>query len=583
MDERSLLREDAAAIYIGNLNTVDADITLPLKGKSGSVIEWCSSRPYVVSENGKVIRPHAGTGNREVTLTARLSREGKSYERSFEITVLARERDWAAARLLPVEAYDSYLPGAVIAERDDGGFAALPVQWGTEYRVAGRPPLDKQPELVPEAVVRLGGTQPEQPLVKRKLEPFPYDRVRVEGGIFAENKNRMLAFLLTVNDDSMLYNFRAAAGLDTEGAEPPAGWDAPECQLRGHTTGHYLSALALAVCCGENEAAYRNKIRRMVSGLSQCQKAMGESGRFREGFLSGYSEDQFDLLEQFVTYPSIWAPYYTLHKIMAGLLDCYEYAGENEALSVAEKLGLWVFDRLSACGENKRRRMWSMYIAGEYGGMNEAMARLYRISPKPEYLRAARYFDNDLLFYPMERNTDTLPGLHGNQHIPQMVGAVEMYGRTLERRYYDAAYNFWRIAASGHAYSIGGVGEGEMFRDAQKIAANLTDKTAESCASYNMLKLTARLFDYTADPAMADYYERNLYNHIAATHDQSGPTGGSTYFMPLNPGGKREFDTDGNSCCHGTGLESPLKYQEMIYRRSGDVLYVSLFIASALD
>jgi len=224
-----------------------------------------------------------------------------------------------------------------------------------------------------------------------------------------------------------------------------------------------------------------------------------------------------------------------------------------------------------------------MYIAGEYGGMNEALARLYRLSPKPEYLQAVRFFDNDLLFYPMERNIDILPGIHGNQHIPQMVGALEMYAQTAETRYYNAALNFWNITVQSHIYSIGGVGEGEMFREPNRAAAFLTDQTAESCASYNMLKLTSRLFNYTADSSMADYYERALYNHIAASHDQSGPTGGSTYFMPLSPGGRKGYDTDENTCCHGTGLESHLKYQEMIYRHTDDSLYINLFTASALD
>ncbi|MDR2569311.1 MAG: glycoside hydrolase family 127 protein [Oscillospiraceae bacterium] len=648
MDISSILRSDAAAIYIGNLSTVDADLILPDKGKSGSAITWVSDYPYTVGNDGKVIRPHAGTGDREVILTAHLSYGDETLEKKFTLTVLARELNWTATRLLPTEITvkaselkDLHLPGVVIAEKDIGGFTALAVQWnalpkidsptydtpdipgmsdspGTQntpdtshiYRITGTPPLEKQPELVPEAIITVTNEDiPKQALPKIMTEPFPYSKVQISGSdsIFAQNKRRMLDFLLSVNDDSMLYNFRVAAGLDTKNAPPMTGWDAPECLLKGHTTGHYLSALAFAVCggeavsckqaisckqditrdeavsCREKKKPYKDKIRYMIAELSKCQDTMEKSGQFKKGFLSGYPEDQFDLLEQYVTYPSIWAPYYTLHKIIAGLLDCYEFAGETEALTIVKKLGLWMYDRLESCGEEKRGKMWSMYIAGEYGGMNEAMARLYKLSPKPEYLQTARFFDNTLLFWPMEQGLNTLPGMHGNQHIPQMVGAVEMYARTAERRYYDAAKNFWKFAVSEHAYSIGGVGEGEMFREPGRIAANLTDKTAESCASYNMLKLTAKLYCYTADSAMVDYYERTLYNHIAASHDQSGPVGGTTYFMPLSPGGKREFDTDGNTCCHGTGLENHLKYQEMIYHQNADTLYINLFIPSVLN
>jgi len=594
MDNLSILREDAKAIYIGNLNTVEADLKLPKEGKNGSSITWSSSQPYVVNPEGKVIRPHPGTGNRSLVITAHLSHEGQSLDVPFPLTVLARELPWKATKLLPTEiniALDDigklHLPGAVVAIKDTGGYSTLPVTWslptintpGT-YKLTGV--LENSSNLVPEAVVNVH-TNNDTPLPTPKLTPFPYKDVDINGGIFAENKQRMLDWLLTVNDDTMLYNFRDAAGLDTKSAATMTGWDAPECLLKGHTTGHYLSSLALASCSSVNEDAYKAKLMYMISGLAKCQQTMDASGKFKPGFLSGYSEDQFDLLQEYVTYPSIWAPYYTLHKIFAGLLDAYELAGINEALEIAEKLGLWVYNRLKACTPDTRRKMWAMYIAGEYGGMNEVMARLYRISPMPEYLEAARFFDNDLLFYPMEKNTNTLPGMHGNQHVPQIVGAVEMYEQSQEKHYYDTAANFWDIVTNRHIYSIGGLGEGEMFRDEYKIASFLTEKTAESCASYNMLKLTSRLFNYTACSKMADYFERTLYNHIAASHDQSGPVGGSSYFMPLLPGGKKGFDSMHNTCCHGTGLESHLRYQEMVYTYENDTLYVNLFVPSTLN
>ncbi|MCL2405859.1 MAG: glycoside hydrolase family 127 protein, partial [Defluviitaleaceae bacterium] len=537
MNALAMLKQDANAIYIGNLNTVEADLKLPSKGKNGSDIVWVSTHPYVVNASGKVTRPHAGTGNRNLTLTAHLSYEGKTLEVPFHLTVLARELSWTATKLLPTQVsveldkiHQLVIPGAVVAEKDTGGYSSIAVKWpplpiinttGT-YRITGTPPVKGKPDLVPEAIIHVQSSQDSGLLPKPKLNPFPLQDVTINAGIFASNKRRMLEWLQTVNDDTMLYNFRDAAGIDTKSAPPMTGWDAPECLLKGHTTGHYLSALSLAVCSGENEELFRDKLCYMVSGLAECQKVMGETGRFKEGFLSGYAEDQFDLLQEYVPYPSIWAPYYTLHKIFAGLLDAYELAGIQQALQIAEKLGLWVYNRLAACDPEMRRKMWAMYIAGEYGGMNEIMARLHRLSHKPEYLTAARFFDNDLLFYPMQKNINTLPGIHGNQHVPQMVGAVEMYEQSLEKRYYDTAANFWSIVTQSHTYSIGGLGEGEMFKDANKLAAHLSDKTAESCASYNMLKLTARLYNYTVDSTMADYYERTLYNHILASHDQSG-------------------------------------------------------------
>ena len=70
----------------------------------------------------------------------------------------------------------------------------------------------------------------------------------------------------------------------------------------------------------------------MVDELGECQRAFQNIDGIREGFLSAYSEEQFDLLEEYTPYPKIWAPYYTLHKIIAGLLDCYLYIDKKEAL-----------------------------------------------------------------------------------------------------------------------------------------------------------------------------------------------------------------------------------------------------------
>ena len=332
----------------------------------------------------------------------------------------------------------------------------------------------------------------------------------------------------------------------------------------------------------------------MIEELGKCQDAMEASGKFNYGFLSGYSEEQFDKLEEFVPYPKIWAPYYTLHKIMAGLIDCYEL-GENErALEIVSKLGDWVYNRLSKLSKEHLNKMWGMYIAGEFGGMNEVMARLYTFTGKEIHLEAAKLFDNDKLFYPMACNVDTLGGVHGlntrrgmhaNQHAPQVLGALKTYEANKDPYYYDVAKNFWDMVVSSHIYNIGGTGSGEMFKPPNVIAKYITDKTAETCVTYNMLKLTRELFFYSPDAKYMDYYERAFYNHILASQDQSGPVGGSTYFMPLFPGLRKRFDTRGNTCCHGTGLENHIKYQESIYFQSNDssTLYVNLYIPSVLD
>lgn len=397
---------------------------------------------------------------------------------------------------------------------------------------------------------------------------------------FYDAQERMKKYLFSVEDDRMLYNFRRAAGLDTCEAVPLDGWEKWESQIKGHTTGHYMSALALCYHATGDER-FKEKALYMVKSLAECQDAFSKMEGVGEGFLSGYLPDQFDQLEEYVEYPTIWAPYYTLHKIFAGLLDCYIYAGAKEALAVSERLGLWVWRRLSKLTYQQRTRMWSMYIAGEFGAMNVIMAQLYMFTGREEFIDCAKLFDNKKLIYPLEQKRDELDQMHANQHIPQMLGALEIYKAAGEKRYYDMARFFWQIVTDGHTYAPGGCGESEKFFARDRIGDLLTKKTQETCASYNMLKLTKELFQYEPKSRYMDYYERTVLNHILASQDKR-PTGESTYFFPLEPGARREFLWE-NSCCHGTGMESHFKYREGIYFHREDEFYVNLFIPSVLE
>ncbi|MDQ8737713.1 beta-L-arabinofuranosidase domain-containing protein [Paenibacillus sp. LHD-38] len=416
------------------------------------------------------------------------------------------------------------------------------------------------------------------------VQPFQLSQVSLEASPFTENRDSTYSYLLFVDNDRMLYTFRDAAGLDTKGAQPLGGWDAPNSNLRGHSTGHYLSALAMAYASSSDDR-FKQKLDEMITELGKVQDAMPAKG-YSDGFLSGYSEDQFIKLEQFTTYPTIWAPYYTLHKIMAGLVDAYKYAGNDQALEIVEAMGEWTHGRLSMLPKEQLKRMWSIYIAGEYGGMNEVLAEMFAITGNDTFLETAKLFDNETLFKPTADNTDTLTGKHANQHIPQITGALRIFDQTNDSYYYKVADNFWHMVVDKRTFNIGGTGQGEMFKGADVIASILDDKTAETCATYNMLKLTRNLFFHNPDPAYMDYYEKALYNHILASQ-QHGDHGHTTYFVPLGPGNQKSYTNDYNSftCCMGTGLENHVKYQESIYFHSADLstLYVNLYIPSTLN
>ena len=311
-------------------------------------------------------------------------------------------------------------------------------------------------------------------------------------------------------------------------------------------------------------------------------------------FLSAYSPDQFALLEQYTPYATIWAPYYTLHKITAGLIDCYQYGGNEEALEIAKGIGTWIYRRLDGCTtEEQREQMWAMYIAGEYGGMNESLARLYEITHEDQFKEAAQMFDHKTWFADLASNIDVVQGKHANQHIPRIVGAIHEYAATGDVSYYNTAYNFWNIVTQRYAYSIGGVGTGEMFKDPYRQGNNILGnegrgENCETCAAYNMLKLTKDLYNYDPDNAeYMDYYERTLINQIAASqsHDTTDwMHNGTTYMLPIDPGQKRDYDYDygGFTCCNGTGMENHVKYQAAAYAKSADTLYVNLYMPTTV-
>lgn len=588
-----IIEQDIAALYLGNLKTVEFDLELPAKGGNGCDIAWTSSDSRYLEDNGCVHQLAYGKGKREVVLTAVFTYGQEQLIREYPVTILEKKNDIQVESIYGIELEalpntDVKLPCVAIVVTKEHKTISHAVTWDDgdiqcfeqlgDHMVHG---VLQDTSIDVQAVAHVVETlKQDEAVIEKKAEKFARCEVSLlEGSSFKEAQDRMLEVLLKVNDDQMLYNFRATCGLDTLHAPNMIGWDTPDSKLRGHTSGHYLSALACCYAATKNEEI-RRKADYMICSLKECQDAFADVEGCHEGFLSAYTEEQFDLLETFTPYPEIWAPYYTLHKILAGLLDCYEQIHLDTALQIADKLGDWVYNRLSRLDNKTLKKMWSIYIAGEFGGMNESLAQLYMLSGKKEHIEAAKLFDNDKLFYPMKRSIDAIGGMHANQHIPQIIGAMKIFEAGQDKTYYRIAKYFWEIVTKAHCYTIGGCGETEMFHQPNVIGALISDNTAESCASYNMLKLTNELFQYEPHAAYMDYYERTMQNHILSSGEQR-PTGGSTYFMPLRPGGRKHFD-DENSCCHGTGLENHFRYGDAIYHHSSNCVYVNLFVSSSL-
>lgn len=495
---------------------------------------------------------------------------------------------------------------------------------------AVKPKVSRQTATVTKAANSI----PEPVMLKGwKVQPFALDKVALTGGVFDRAKQGLLEFARNYPVDRMLTCFRVQAGISST-AEPAGGWegfpkqsqdiaikqqwgpseykrgqntDTADGLLRGHYAGHYMSCLAQAYAESKDAKILEN-INTMINGLYECRdnlrqmKAPDGSPRYSHpGFLAAYGEWQFSALEEYAPYGEIWAPWYTEHKILAGLIAIYECTGNAKALDLAEGIGHWTYSRLSKCTNEQLQKMWDIYIGGEFGGMNDSLIDLYNLSnddKKDEFLKASHFFDTDKLIINCANGVDILNNLHANQHLPQFVGYAKdaamgekKTGSGKDTDFLKTTEGFWSMIVPGRMYSHGGTGEGEMWGPAHTVAGDIGSRNAESCAAYNMLKIARCLFFVDQKPEYMDYYERTVLNHILGGKSRDIDSGtalspGNCYMYPVNPATRKEYG-DGNvgTCCGGTALESHTKYQDSIYFHSADntELYVNLFMPSTLD
>ena len=509
-------------------------------------------------------------------------------------------------------------------------------------------------------VVAEKGAVPAQEPVAR---PLPLGRVRLIGdNRLTANRDLDVRNLLSLDITQMLYNYRDTYGLPTEGYTEAAGWDSPTTKLKGHGSGHYLSALAFAYAGTDDPAlrsALKDRIRRMVDELRVCQERTfvwdGMLGRYREardlvpeaefarlegswkafdrykkdcrsygyGYLNAIPAQHPVLIEKYAPYNNekgVWAPYYTIHKQLAGLVDIATNVDDPEiaakALLIAKDMGLWVWNRLhyrtyvKTDGDQAERRarpgnryeMWNMYIAGEVGGMQEVLSRLAGLvsdaGEREHLVEAAGYFDSPAFYDPLSRNIDDIRTRHANQHIPMIVGALNLYRQGGNPDYYQIASHFWNLVQGRYTYATGGVGNAEMFREpySQMRSMNTNVRTGrdgntypdpelnETCCAYNLAKLTKDLNGYNPDDARyMDYYERVLYNQIVGSvhpHEY-----GVCYHYAVGMNATKPFGspTPQESCCGGTGAENHVKYQEAAYFVSDNTLWVALYLPTVAN
>lgn len=512
-----------------------------------------------------------------------------------------------------------------------------------------------------KAHVKVVGGSYATPSASAIAQPLPLNKVTINGtNRLTHNRDLDIDQLLSLDVRQQLYNYRDTYGMPTEGYPEADGWDSPTTKLKGHGSGHYMSAMAMAYAsCSDADKRQRLKenIRTMVDELRACQErtfVFDEAlGRYREardlapeaelrelkgtwadfnnykqdyahygyGYLNAIPAQHCVLIEMYRAYNNeqwVWAPYYSVHKQLAGLIDIANYVDDkaiaDKALLIAKDMGLWVWNRLhyrtfvDAAGSQAERRakpgnryeMWNMYIAGEVGGMAESLARLSEMVKDKEssahLLEAATYFDSPAFFDPLSKNADAIRTRHANQHIPMVTGALRAFRAGAGDYYYNVAENFWTMIQGRYRYAMGGVGNGEMFRQpytqilsmATNVGTDWRDRSTypeptlnETCCAYNLAKLTKDLNCFRPDDARyMDYYERVLYNQIIGSLNPNRYSVVYQYAVGLDASKPWGNETPQSTCCGGTGVENHVKYQEAAYFVGGDTIWVALYMPS---
>ncbi len=432
------------------------------------------------------------------------------------------------------------------------------------------------------SVAPLASAGTDQTLPKR-ARPLPLSSVRLLPGPMLNAVNTNRRYLMSLEPDRLLHNFYTGAGLLPKG-EVYGGWEGDT--IAGHTLGHYLSALSLTHAqTGDEECCAR--VQYIVNELQRVQEKRGD------GYVAGLTRKRPDgsIVDGQEIFPEImrgeiisggfdlngaWAPFYTLHKLFAGLLDAQQYCSVENALPVALKLAAYLEAVFAAVDDEDLQKV----LACEYGGLNESFAELYARTGDERWLAVALRIYDQRVLDPLMAGRDELANFHANTQIPKLIGLARIAEVDGDRERAAAARYFWQRVTDHHSYAIGGNADREYFFEPDKIADHITEQTCEHCNSYNMLRLTRRLYGERPEAALFDYYERTHYNHILAA--QHPETGMFTYMMPLMAGSAREYSTPTDSfwCCVGSGMESHAKHGESIYWEGDETLFVNQYISS---
>ncbi len=523
--------KDYCKLNLGTTELTDS-AKLPQKGANGSSIIWSCADSSVIGADMTITAPLPGEADKRVTLTATVKNGGMAYKKAFDVTILAK------------------------------------------------------PSII-------------------GLSDYSMADVEMKDGYLINGTEKMEDYLKSFDIDKCVSGFRRTAGLSSE-SNTYGGWETS--LIAGHAIGHYITALAQGYN-NTNDADLIAKSNALIDALYDAQvKTDGQNGQnVKKGYLfattgawSGGTvvsgEEQFDNVETDKTniIKQAWVPWYTMHKILSGLVDTYKLTGNERALEMADALGTWVYNRVGGYDKAMQNRV----LNTEYGGMNDVLYELYKITKDPNHAKAAHMFDEISLFDSIYNGEDILAGKHANTTIPKIIGALSRVraidatcgkletdapDKTHNREYYlKVAQNFWDIVVNGHSYITGGNSENEHFRAAHTENAFRNNVNCETCNTYNMLKLSRELYKLTGDKKYIDYYEGTYLNAIISS--QNPETGMTMYFQPMATGYQKVYSSrwDDFWCCTGSGMESFTKLTDSIYYKGDGRIVINQYISSVL-
>ncbi|HEY4379797.1 MAG TPA: beta-L-arabinofuranosidase domain-containing protein [Acidobacteriaceae bacterium] len=420
--------------------------------------------------------------------------------------------------------------------------------------------------------------------VQLKAVPLPLSSVRLTGGPLKKAEDLDAAYLLELQPERMLAFLRQRAGLTPE-AQGYGGWDGPGRQLTGHIAGHYLSAVSM-MYASTGDIRFKQRADAMVTELQNVQIAQGDGYigalmdakgvdgkvKFQELSKGVIQSGGFDL-------NGLWSPWYVEHKLFAGLRDAYHLTGNRTALDVEVKFAGWVEATLANLNDDQIQKM----LATEFGGMNEVLADLSVDTNDPRWMKLSDKFEHHAVVDPLSKGQDILAGKHSNTNIPKMIGELARYIDTGNETDGKAANFFFDEVSEHHSFATGGDGKNEYFGQPDKLNDMIDGRTAESCATYNMIKMARTLFSVEPDARYADFVERADLNAILGGQDPDD--GRVSYMVPVGRGVQHEYQTkfDSFTCCVGSQMEMHAFHAYGIYNESGKKLWVNLYAPTTVD